>query len=140
MNNVRKVLTPAQWKVLSKTVYDAAYSLCQICGGVGPKHPVECHEIWHYNDKTLVRTLIGMISLCPDCHMVKHFGLATIQGKQDRALAHLMKVNGLKKREAEEYIVQAFETWNKRSKKQWTLDLSLLEQYGIDLEKLKEEK
>jgi len=136
MNNVRAVLNTTQWNALRKVVCDAAYNICEICGGVGPKHPVECHEIWNYDEKTQVRKLAGMLALCPDCHMVKHIGFARVQGKYDVALKHFMKVNNLKKRQAEEYVGEAFELWQERSKNQWTLDLSLLKQYGIDLEKL----
>lgn len=138
MSNVRSAVTKAQWNKIRSEVASQAWDICQICGGVGPKHPVECHEIWQYNEKTGVRKLTGMLSLCPDCHMVKHIGFAQIKGKYDVALKHFMKINKLKKREAEEYIDQAFATWRERSKLQWTLDLSLLKQYGIDPDKLKE--
>lgn len=68
--------------------------------------------------------------------MVKHIGLAQVKGKYDVALKHFMKVNKLKKRQAEEYVDEAFKCWRERSKSEWTLDLSLLKQYGIDIEKL----
>lgn len=136
-NNVRAVLTRSQWDVLRKQVYSQAWDLCQICGGVGPKHPVECHEIWHYDDKKLIQKLVGMIALCPDCHMVKHIGLAQVQNKGDKAIKHLMKVNKLSKKEAEKYVKESFEIWAKRSSKNWKLDISILESYGIDVKKLK---
>lgn len=136
MNNVRTVLSNTQWNALRGAVCDAAYNVCQICGDVGAKHPVECHEIWEYNEKTGVRKLSGMLSLCPNCHLVKHMGFARVSGKYDEALKHFMKVNALKKREAEEYISEAFETWARRSRQPWTLDLSLLKRYGIDVGKL----
>ena len=136
-NNVRAVLTRSQWDVLRKQVYSQAWDLCQICGGVGPKHPVECHEIWHYDDKKLIQKLVGMIALCPDCHMVKHIGLAQVRNKGDKAIKHLMKVNKLSKKEAEKYVKESFEIWAKRSSKNWKLDISILESYGIDVKKLK---
>lgn len=134
-NNVRAVLTQAQWDVLRKQVYSEAWDMCQVCGGVDSKHPVECHEIWNYDDKNLIQKLEGMIALCPNCHMVKHIGLAQIQNKGVKALKHLMKINGLKKKEAEQYIAEAFAVWEKRSRKSWTLDISYLERYGIDVKK-----
>ncbi len=45
-NNVRSIVTRAQWDKLRAIVYDKAWHLCEICEGVGPKHPVECHEVW----------------------------------------------------------------------------------------------
>lgn len=140
MNNVRAVVTTKQWDILRKQVASAAWDVCQICGGIGPEHPVECHEIWEYNDETKVQKLAGMIALCPNCHMVKHFGFARISGKEDQAFSHFMKVNGLKKIQAEAEITKAFDTWRKRSTIDWTLDLSGLEQYGIDIESIKQKE
>lgn len=137
MNNVRKVLSNNQWRALSRSVRDRAYDVCEICGGVGPTHATECHEIWQYNEKTGIQKLMGMIALCPDCHMVKHIGLARIKGKYDLALKHFMKVNKLKKRDTEEYVSKAFSRWRDRSKMKWKLDLSVLKRYGVDVEKLK---
>lgn len=140
MNNVRAVVTTKQWDILRKQVASAAWDVCQICGGIGPEHPVECHEIWEYNDETKVQKLAGMIALCPNCHMVKHFGFARISGKEDQAFSHFMKVNGLKKIQAEAEITKAFDIWRKRSTIDWTLDLSGLERYGIDIESIKNAK
>ncbi|SRR5258706_5950481 len=140
MNNVRAVLSAKQWNALRGMVADRAYNICQICGGVGPAHPVECHEIWEYNERTATQYLAGMIALCPDCHMVKHFGFARVQGKEEQALKHLMKINGLKKKEAQAVVAEAFKVWRNRSKIDWQLDLSALKRYGIDPEKLKKEK
>lgn len=137
MNNVRAVLTGKQWNVLRGIVADRAWNVCEICEGVGPAHPVECHEIWDYNEKTKTRKLTGMIALCPDCHLVKHFGFARIQGKEEQALKHLMKVNKMTKKEAKAYISECFETWISRSQIDWELDLSGLKKYGVDVNKLK---
>lgn len=136
-NNVRAILTRKQWDILRKQVYTQAWDTCQICGGVGSKHPVECHEIWHYDDNKLIQTLVGMIALCPNCHMVKHFGLAQVRKKDESALLHFMKVNDLKRKEAEKYIEEVFKKWAERSSKTWTLDISSLEEYGIDAKKIK---
>lgn len=136
-SNVRAVVSKTQWDILRNQVYSKAYNVCEICGDIGPKHPVECHEIWHYDDKKLIQKLVGMIALCPDCHMVKHIGLAQVQGRGDKALRHLMKVNKIKKQEAEKYTNKAFKVWEDRSKKTWKLDISILKEYGIDLKKIK---
>lgn len=140
LNNVRAILTRKQWDVLRKQVYEQAWNICQICEGVGSKHPVECHEIWSYDDKTLIQKLEGMTALCPDCHMVKHMGLAQIRNKGDRALKHLMKVNKLKKKDADIYVANSFAKWAERSSKNWKLDISFLERYGIDVKQIKKIK
>ena len=136
-NNVRSAVTKKRWDYIRARVCSLAYDTCEICGDIGPKHPVECHEIWSFNNKESIRKLEGMIALCPNCHMVKHFGLAEVQGKRGWALYHFMKVNGLTRNKAEAYIKQAFEVWEKRSTKEWTVDISHLSTYGIDITKLR---
>lgn len=135
-NNVRAVVTRAQWDSIRKKVYSAAYNTCEICGGIGSKHPVECHEIWSYNDKKKLQKLEGMIALCPSCHMVKHMGLAQIQNKVEQAIKHFMKVNKLTRAHTNAYIEKAFVTWADRSQYPWTVDISHLSEYGIDVKKL----
>lgn len=139
-NNVRTVLTSKQWDILKSQVSSQAYYICQICEGVGPKHPVECHEIWIYDDEKMIQKLEDMIALCPNCHSVKHFGHTQTQGRGDHALKHFMKINGLKKKMAEKYIKEAFSQWAERSQKNWTLDISKLQDYGIDVSKIKNKK
>jgi hypothetical protein len=139
-NNVRSAVTKKQWDYLKSQVSSKAWNVCEICGGVGPKHPVECHEIWHYDNKKLIQKLEGMIALCPDCHMVKHIGLAGIRGKRAQALHHLMYVNNMTSKEAEAYIEGAFKVWAERSAKTWTLDLTHLQEYGVDIKKIKAPK
>ena len=139
-NNVRACVSKSQWDKIKSTVASQAYYVCEICGGEGPKHPVECHEVWLYDEKRCIQTLERMIALCPDCHQVKHFGLAEVQGKRDKALKHFMKINKLTKAQAEEQIKKAFLKWLERSKKDWTVDISNLENYGINISKLKEIK
>ena len=137
-SNLRAELSKNQWDFLRKQIYAEAYHTCEICGGVGPQHPVECHEIWEYNDKKLIQKLVGMIALCPDCHMVKHIGLASLRGKGEEAIAHFMKVNKITRKQADKHIQKAFKTWQKRSTKEWTLDILILEDYGIDIDLIKE--
>jgi hypothetical protein len=139
-NNVRAVLTKKQWDTVRFKVFAKAYDTCEICGGIGPKHPVECHEIWEYDDSELIQKLVGMISLCPDCHMVKHMGLAQIKGNGEKAMKHFMKVNKVKRAEADKFVFDAFVQWAKRSKRKWTLDISLLKDYGINVQKIEENK
>ena len=45
-SNVRSNVTKSEWDVLRKACYKAAGYKCEVCSGKGPKHPVECHEMW----------------------------------------------------------------------------------------------
>ena len=89
-SNVRTLLPKKTWDTLRKESYNKANNKCEVCGdhgkNQGVKHFVECHEIWEYDDTNRTQTLKGLISLCPRCHMVKHFGRTTVIGKQDIAI------------------------------------------------------
>ncbi len=135
-SNVRAILSKAQWDTVRKQVYSAAYDLCQICGGVGPKHPVEAHEIFSYDATTGVQTLDEILALCPSCHQVKHIGLAQVNGKFDQAVEHFMKINGMSSDDSLKYIASKFKLWHDRSKLKWTLNIDELTKYGIDITKL----
>lgn len=125
--NLRHTMTKEQWDVTRKKCYkDAGYS-CEICGGKGPKWPVECHEVWDFVDGEII--LKRLIALCPSCHEVKHIGLAKLKGNYDRAVNHFCKVNGCDKSEARKYISESFDVWNDRSNRKWELDLSAVEDY-----------
>jgi Zn finger protein HypA/HybF involved in hydrogenase expression len=130
-SNVRSNVTTAQWDSIRKKCYARAKFKCELCGDVGTnqgfKHPVECHEIWHYDDEKLIQKLNGLIALCPNCHSVKHIGLSQLKGRGEIAIQQLMKVNNMTREEAYSYIKKSFELWSKRSQFDWTLDISELD-------------
>jgi hypothetical protein len=126
-SNVRSEVTPEQWDRLRRKCYSAASYRCEICDGQGPKWPVECHEVWEYDDRRKVQSLKRLIALCPKCHGVKHIGRMQSTGKGGVALRHLMKINGWSKKAAEAYIQKAFAQWSERSEHEWELDISWLE-------------
>lgn len=126
--NLRSHLTSKEWDVVRKKCYKEANYQCEICGGKGNKHPVECHEKWDFEDGKI--TLKGLIALCPSCHEVKHIGLAGIRGRGEIALKHFMKVNNIDRKTASHYIQEAFELYHKRSEREkWELDVSYLSEY-----------
>ncbi len=125
--NVRSEVSSDRWDRLRKECYRSAEYKCEVCRGTGPKWPVECHEIWHYDDVNKKQILTGLIALCPDCHTVKHPGLAEIKGRFDVVISQLMSVNDMEYWEATEYIEQAFDVWRERSKHQWELDITYLD-------------
>lgn len=130
--NLRSELSSGQWNRLRKSVYADADYKCEVCSGIGPKHPVECHERWDYNEETKAQTLVGLIALCPACHGVKHIGRSFAIGKGDLVMAHLMTVNGWGEDEAALYIEGAFEVWQRRSAEDWTLDISWMQHRGVE--------
>lgn len=130
--NLRSILSKENWDKLRKETYQKANYRCGICKGKGNKWPVECHEIWDYDDKNKIQKLKGLIALCPNCHMVKHMGFSLIKNKFKQACTHLMHVNKINQIQAEDIINNAFEIWKERSKYEWKLDLSYLETKGIN--------
>jgi len=124
--NLRSILPREDWDMVRHATYKSADYHCEICGGRGEAHPVECHEIWGYDDDQHRQVLIGLIALCPDCHRVKHIGLAQVRGAYPEALQHLARVNGWSIREAETYVALAFRKWRDRNHFKWEVDISFI--------------
>ena len=125
--NVRSLLPEGEWDLVRRAVYRRARYRCEVCGGQGEAHPVECHEVWAYDDERHIQRLEGLVALCPACHRVKHLGLASVNGRYDEALQHLASVNGWTLAEAERYAGAAFAQWEERSRHPWKVDLGALE-------------
>lgn len=145
-SNLRKALSRVDWDKLRKSCYRQAGYRCEICGGKGPVHPVECHEVWEYEDIDYVegeplpegglvytQTLKKLEALCPACHEVKHIGLAELRGRFLQALGHLMNVNGWESGQAFAHLDEARRLWADRSSFKWELDLSWLESHGVEI-------
>lgn len=130
-SNLRSELTTAQWRACQQFVYARSGRRCEICGGVGSKWPVECHEIWEYDDDRLVQTLTGLIALCPSCHACKHAGFSAQRGLLADVLLHLCAVNEWPLEHVELYLEAVFEVHNRRSQHQWDLDTTWLRSLGL---------
>jgi len=128
--NVRSEVSRQDWDRIRVPVYTAAGNRCEICGGQGTQHAVECHEVWEFIEEQHVQRLARLIALCPACHQVKHFGRAVVLGFEGDATAHLMKVNRWDLPTARRYISAAGREWQRRSEYEWTLDLAALSRYG----------
>lgn len=132
-SNVRSNVSKEEWDRIRKIVFDRAGRVCEVCGGRGRRWPVECHEMWMYDDERHIQKLVKLVALCPSCHEVKHMGLAGIRGRAGAAMAHLAKVNNWSMSDAQHYVDAAFETWHRRSRHQWTLDISYLNRFDISV-------
>lgn len=131
-SNLRSMLRKDQWDYIRKECYRKAGYKCEVCGGVGTKWPVECHEIWEYDDINRLQRLTGVVALCPNCHEVKHYGLAETRGRGREALHHLCSVNEWGLSIGEQHVNDAFDTWLRRSAYKYTIDVSWLSTVGID--------
>lgn len=133
-SNVRDHVSKSVWDKLRRSTYRQSNYRCEVCGDRGSQHPVECHEIWHYNDDKYIQTLKGLTALCPNCHRVKHIGLAQLQGYGEQAEAHLSKVNGWSQYQTNTYLEKVWDIWQERSCHDWNLDFSWLESYDIKIQ------
>lgn len=137
--NLRSFLSKEEWDRLRRDCYDRAGKRCEVCGGRGPKWPVECDEQWEFIEDSGspgigIQKLAGLAALCPDCHAIRHLGKAQIDGRLDRALGHLAFVNGWTGQEAEDHAAAAFAIWERRSAMTWHLELTVLAEMGVDFE------
>lgn len=123
-SNIRDHVTPSQWQIIKEYTSKLAGSRCEICNGQGTKWPVECHEVWNYDDKNKIQKLERTIALCPMCHKVKHIGYAKVTNTFEPALNHFMRINGLSKKQSLQYINQSFKIYHHRSTYNWKLDLT----------------
>lgn len=135
-SNLAGQLPKHDWDKIRKLVYYHSEYRCEICGGVGDKWPVECHELWDYDDQSHVQTLKGFLCLCPACHEVKHYGRAYYQGNKDRVFDHFRTVNLISKEHANIIIRNAFEDWQERSAYEWDLDIEIIKGMDVDISKL----
>ena len=133
-NNVRSNVSDERWREIRTHCYNKAKHCCEICNEAGTDqgfdHRVECHEIWEYDEYNHKQTLKGFIALCPLCHKTKHAGLARVNGEEKLVISQLMKVNGMDKFEANNYLHDAFLTWDERSVFEWSVDITYLEKNG----------
>lgn len=126
--NLRKVLSKAEWDRIRKQTYSEVGNKCSICGAEGR---LNCHEIWEYDDKNNTQILRGFQALCDNCHNIKHIGFVNVQINKgiwskdvmDNLAKHFMKVNGCSMTTFKQHVEEAFNTWQERSKKNWTTDL-----------------
>lgn len=132
--NVRSNVSERTWLAIARTTFSLARNRCQICDGVGPRHPVECHEQWAYDDTLRLQTLLGTIALCPRCHEVKHIGRAIALGGAERAVEWLCHVNGLSPANALTEVRSALALHAQRSLAHYHLDLTHLSAvHGVSL-------
>jgi hypothetical protein len=127
LSNVRNHVTEEQWNTIRKHTFRTARYVCQICGGRGDKWPVECHELFAYDDSTCTQKLLSFQALCPCCHRVKHFGMTQVKGLEAEAFTQLCKVNEWTDEQARRHVSEQFALWHQRSEKEWSIDLSYLE-------------
>ncbi len=122
-SNLRNVLTKSEWDKIRKKVYKRDNYKCTICNGVGKHHPVEAHEKWEWDFKTKEQILVEIISLCPTCHKVHHYGFNCFnRGVCEPLKWHFVRVNKCSVQDFENHIDESQMIWENRNRINWKLD------------------
>jgi hypothetical protein len=136
--NVRSCVSPKDWERLRRMIQRRAGMRCEICGATEDKQTrrwLEAHERWVFDPVQGVQRLARLICLCTDCHTVTHFGFAQVRGLEDAAYVHLMSVTGMDYSQAQLHVRDAFALWSVRSERTWKLDLSMLTDAGVTVQR-----
>ncbi len=115
-----RILSRTRWNKIRALVLYQAANTCFVCAKVQDKGMV-CHEVWNCDDSQHIAQLVRLAILCPDCNFVHHLGRAGQIGVQDRAVAHMIAVNGMSKADASVVVRTAFEEWEERSQHRWRI-------------------
>ena len=127
--SLANMLSASSWKV----VRDVATAFAGACSDCGAMTPLDCHEIWEYDDGRLVQRLVELRALCGPCHETHHLGLASVRGRYAAVLARLVAMERLLPHEVPEYESEVFARFERRSASSWTLDLALVAGHRLSL-------
>lgn len=131
--NLRHLLKKSEWDKIRKDVYEKAEGKCKICGKKSKR--LEAHEFWEYIEDKKIQKLKEVVALCSICHKTIHIGFANALGLTDKCFKNYCKLNNCTERECIKDYNDAVLNWQKRSKIDWILDLSWLEEnYNIIIE------
>jgi hypothetical protein len=128
-SNLHRLLTDACWQHLRQQTFAACDYRCQVCGSAAP---LECHEVWVYNEPMGsrdhgVQALEQLVGLCSLCHETQHLGFANRVGRLGQALSRLAFINDWTNEQVLEHYNDAVDDCTRRSKVGWMLDLGRLE-------------
>lgn len=128
-SNLRKILPKSVWEELRNEIIRKANKKCEICRAVGQ---MDCHEVWEYDDQNHIQELKDLQAICTMCHMVKHFGFATLRSHipQDKLIKHFMKVNKCTRKEFASHLQDATDKFNDRSQYEWEINIGVKDSYN----------
>lgn len=129
--SLANMLVPSSWRMLREVTHLRAGG-CQDCGS---RDRIECHESWSYDESRAVQTLTGLVALCSACHETRHLGFASVRGRYGFALSRLVAINRIERHEIAGYEALIFQRFDRRSRMDWSLDLSMLRGKGLALKK-----
>lgn len=135
-NDFSKTLPKKEWDIVRNNCYKRANHRCQICGFT--TDDLDAHEVWKFNVKTQMQTLIDIIGICSKCHGVKHIRNSQRLGYGEEAKKHFINVNKCSELDYASHLTQAqmdFEERNKIYRWKIVADLS---KFGLENGTIKE--
>lgn len=144
--NVRAVVSKETWKELQVFFRSVSWVLGEYhsliyppnnrearllqCAGCNKNiSDLELHEVWEFDDQRLIQKLVNLVPLCRNCHLSVHLGRANQLGLKDVALNHLAAVNKWTAAQLAKHVEESSDSWLRRSKHTYALDLSWLHQF-----------
>lgn len=133
--NVRSSLSNKDWQLIRELVLARENYTCELCGE--KNLPLHCHERFSFNTINHVQRLERLLCICENCHTSIHFGHASLTGKEEEAINHLIKVKypHLNKKRGKKLVNQEIKEakvlWEDLSQIEFTLDLSILTDSGF---------
>ena len=127
--NLRNNISKQEWDRIRKEVYRKAGNKCGICKSSGR---LFCHEVWKYDDVKNIQSLTEFKTLCEKCHYIKHLGFVNVKTASgelpkyfmNSLIEHFCKVNNCSIKDFREHESKSYQTWLRRSKKKWKIDVS----------------
>lgn len=134
--NLRYILHDKKWKEIRQEVLRIHGQECKIC----KKQPnkLDCHEVWHYDDINLVQSLVEIIPLCKQCHLLKHIGMATNLAWEGRCniqglIRKFCSINRVPVKVFLDHYEEEIAKQEWRDQQIWTQDINFVLNYDIEL-------
>jgi hypothetical protein len=129
--NLRTALTPTKWRRIRSDA--VAIGACEVCAAADPAK-LHGHERWSYCEDDGgaegVAHLLGVGSVCRQCHAVKHFGSTqniaagnpAYTDMVEDAIKHFCKVNGVNRKAFDKHSDAALEAHLIQNAMKWAVD------------------
>jgi hypothetical protein len=113
--NAHDLLDRDSWQCMRHDTFSRDNFHCFICE---QKRPLECHEVFSYDDVTGTATLVRLESRCADCHACNHLGRLLKRNRDGfkKALKRIGALNRLNPPEVISLVEQAFQVHKTRTR------------------------
>lgn len=113
--NAHALLAKETWHRIRCDTFARDNHLCVICG---QRLPLECHEVFSYDDTTGIALLKKLESRCTDCHACNHLGRLRKQSPEEfkQALIRIGSINKMRPGEVILLVKEAFRLHKTRTR------------------------